>query len=87
MKEETKQKIREYYKNEPKEKKEERIRHIKENHALKKRALQFYIEAIQAEKEKEERKQQYRELFEKIKEKGYRIVKDDNITNTIEDLD
>lgn len=80
MKEETKEKIRAYYKNEPKDKKETRIQKIKEAHALRKTAMQFYLAEMKKKEELEQRRKQYKEVFEMLKSKGYRIVKDNGET-------
>lgn len=78
MKEETKEKIRAYYRNEPQEKKAERIKHMKEYQEKKKAALQLYEEEQRKQAEKEQRKQMFKEFVDLIGQKGYKIVKADN---------
>lgn len=78
MKEETKEKIRAYYKNEPKEKKEQRVKNMKAYHEKKKAALKLYEEEQRKQQEKEQRKQMFKDFVDLLKEKGYKIVKADN---------
>lgn len=78
MKEETKEKIRAYYRNEPKEKKAERVKKMREYQAKRKAALMLYEEEQRKQLEKKQRKQQFREFVDLLIEKGYKIVKADN---------
>lgn len=78
MTEDTKQKIRDYYRNEPQEKKAERVQHIRDYHNRKREAIKFYNEEMQKRAEQEERREQIREVLDLLKVKGYKIVKNSN---------
>lgn len=78
MTEDTKQKIRDYYKNEPQEKKAERVQHIRDYHTKKREAINFYNEEMKKRAEQEERREQIREVLDLLKLKGYSIVKNPN---------